>query len=223
MAEESPPSSRRAPVQPGEVVGGKYRVERVLGAGGMGGVVAARHLQLGKVVAIKILRGGALILGANRSRFEREGRVLAALTSEHIAKVHDVGRLATGEPFLVMDLLEGETLGDRLRREGRIPAQDLVTFVLQACEGLAEAHAVGVIHRDLKPDNLFICRRVDDTESIKVLDFGISKAGEGPVNITLAGLVGTPAYMAPEQLDAPSTVDARADVWSIGALLYEGL
>ncbi len=220
---EGPASGRRTPVMPGEILGGKYKVVRVLGAGGMGVVVAARHVQLGKTVAIKILRGDALILGVNRARFEREGRVLASLTSEHVAKVHDVGALATGEPYLVMDLLEGETLGDRIRKHGHMPPEEVVTLVLQACEGLAEAHAVGVIHRDLKPDNLFICKRVDDTEIVKVLDFGISKATEAAGNITVAGLVGTPAYMAPEQLDAPSTVDARADVWSIGALMYEAI
>jgi urea transport system substrate-binding protein len=220
---EDVPSGRPALVRPGDTLGGKYKVTRVIGSGGMGVVVAARHAQLGKLVAIKVVRAEALLHGPNRARFEREGRVLATLTSEHVAKVHDVGHLATGEPFFVMDLLEGETLGDRVRRLGRLPCEETVAFVLQACEGLAEAHAAGIIHRDLKPDNLFICRHLDETESVKILDFGISKATGATGPTTVTGVVGTPAYMAPEQIDAPGSVDARADVWSLGALMYEAL
>jgi urea transport system substrate-binding protein len=204
------------------VLGGKYEITRILGAGAMGVVVEAKHLQLGKLVAIKVVRSAALVVGANRERFEREGRILAALSSEHVARVHDVGRLASGEPFLVMDLLQGETLGARLAATGTLDPALLVGFVLQACEALAEAHAAGIIHRDLKPDNLFLCVHKDGRETVKLLDFGISKAGEGPA-LTNAAPIGTPAYMAPEQLDAPALVDGRADVWGLGAILYEGL
>jgi serine/threonine-protein kinase len=211
-------------VAPGDIVGEKYEVLRVLGSGGMGIVVAARHVQLGRMVAIKLLRRDMFARERSRARFEREGRVLATLVSEHVAKVHDIGTLETGEPFIVMELLEGETLGHRLRRIERLTVNDAVTIALHACEALAEAHAAGVVHRDLKPDNIFICKRLDDTEIVKLIDFGISKAGEEEASITMGSeLIGTPAYTAPEQLDAPGTVDARADVWSLGAVLYESL
>ncbi len=212
------------PVRPGDVIAEKYMVVRVLASGGMGVVVAARHRQLHRVVAIKFLRAGMSARDGVVARFEREGRLIAGLTGEHIARVFDFGRLESGEPFIVMELLDGETLGDRMRRLGKIPAQEAVTFMLQACDGLAEAHAAGIIHRDLKPDNLFVCKRIDETEAIKIIDFGISKAREGSATITQAtDMIGTPAYMAPEQFEAPGSVDERADVWSLGAVLYEAL
>ena len=217
-------TKRSLPVRPGDVVAEKYLVIRVLAAGGMGVVVAARHRQLHRVVAIKFLREGMSAREGVVARFEREGRVIAGLTGEHVAKVFDFGRLASGEPFIVMELLEGETLGDRMRRLGRLPVVDAVDFVLQACDGLAEAHAAGIIHRDLKPQNLFIARRLDETESIKLIDFGISKARESIATLTHdSDVIGTPAYMAPEQFEAPGSVDERADVWSLGAVLYEAL
>jgi urea transport system substrate-binding protein len=216
--------SDRLPVRPGDVIAEKYLVIRVLASGGMGVVVAARHRQLHRVVAIKFLREGMSAREGVVARFEREGRLIAGLTGEHVARVFDFGRLASGEPFIVMELLEGETVGDRLRRVGSLPPAEAVSFALQACDGLAEAHAAGIIHRDLKPQNLFICRRLDDTESIKIIDFGISKAREAPMTLTQeADVIGTPAYMAPEQFESPGSVDERADVWSLGALLYEAL
>ena len=218
------PSNRGLPVRPGDVIAEKYLVIRVLASGGMGVVVAARHRQLHRVVAIKFLREGMSSKEGVVARFEREGRVIASLQGEHVAKVFDFGRLASGEPFIVMELLEGETLGDRMKRVARMPALEVVSFVLQACDGLAEAHAAGVIHRDLKPQNLFICKKLDDTESIKLIDFGISKARESATTLTHdADVIGTPAYMAPEQFEAPMGVDGRADVWSLGAVLYEAL
>jgi urea transport system substrate-binding protein len=216
--------SSRLPLRPGDVIAEKYLVIRVLASGGMGVVVAARHRQLHRVVAIKFLREGMAAREGVVARFEREGRLIAGLTGEHVAKVFDFGRLATGEPFIVMELLEGETVGDRIRRLGALRAAEAVSFALQACDGLAEAHAAGIIHRDLKPQNLFICKRIDDTESIKIIDFGISKAREAPMTLTQeADVIGTPAYMAPEQFECPGSVDERADVWSMGALLYEAL
>jgi urea transport system substrate-binding protein len=212
------------PVRPGDVIAEKYMVIRVLASGGMGVVVAARHRQLHRVVAIKFLRAGMSARDGVVARFERAGRLIAGLTGEHIARVFDFGRLESGEPFIVMELLEGETLGDRMRRVGKLPVAEAVTFILQSCDGLAEAHAAGIIHRDLKPDNLFVCKRLDGTESIKIIDFGISKAREGASTITQAtDMIGTPAYMAPEQFEAPASVDERADVWSLGAVLYEAL
>jgi len=217
-------TDRGLPIRPGDVIAEKYMVVRVLASGGMGVVVAARHRQLHRVVAIKFLRAGMSARDGVVARFEREGRTIAGLTGEHIARVFDFGRLDSGEPFIVMELLEGETLGDRVRRLGKLPVGEAVSFVLQACDGLAEAHAAGIIHRDLKPDNLFVSKRIDETESIKIIDFGISKARESAATITQAtDMIGTPAYMAPEQFESPNSVDERADVWSLGALLYEAL
>jgi len=212
-------------VRAGDVIADKYLVVRIIASGGMGVVVAARHRQLQRSVAIKFLRADIVARGGMLARFEREARIIAGLTSEHVAKVFDVGRLPSGEPYMVMELLDGETLGERMHRAGRLPAGEAVSYILEACDGLAEAHSAGVIHRDLKPDNLFICKRKDDSESVKLIDFGISKGGgEAETKITHAtDVVGTPAYMAPEQFETPGSVDARADVWSLGVVLYEAL
>ncbi len=213
-----------SPVQTGDVIADKYMVVRVLAAGGMGIVVAARHQQLGRMVAIKLLREGMSSRGDMLARFEREARIVAGLTGEHVAQVFDVGRLPSGEPFIVMELLDGETLGERLRRVGKLAVSEVATFLLQACDGLAEAHAAGVVHRDLKPANIFVSRRVDGSETVKLLDFGISKVRESASALThTVDMIGTPAYMAPEQLEDPASVDVRADVWSLGAVLYEAL
>jgi urea transport system substrate-binding protein len=212
-----------SPVRPGDLIADKYLVVRVLGIGGMGVVVAARHRQLERTVAIKFLRAGVAARSGMLARFEREARVIAGLKSEHVAEVFDVGRLPSGEPYMVMELLEGETLGSRVGREGKLPVETAVSYVLEACDGLAEAHAAGIIHRDIKPDNLFICRRLDETEAIKIIDFGISKADESATITHGADFVGTPAYMAPEQFGSPGQVDVRADVWSLGVVLYEAL
>jgi urea transport system substrate-binding protein len=211
-------------VNPGDTIADKYIVTGVIASGGMGMVVAARDRQLQRMVAIKLLREGMAAREGTLARFEREGRVVARLTGEHIAKVFDFGRLKSGEPFIVMELLDGETLGDRIRAHAKLRPEEAVHFLLQTCEGLAEAHGAGIIHRDLKPDNLFIARRVDQTESIKIIDFGISKVQEGLGQVTIGSdMIGTPAYMAPEQLDAPGGVDERADIWSLGAVLYKAL
>ena len=213
-----------SPVFPGDVIAEKYLVVRILATGGMGVVVAARHRQLQRAVAIKFLRAEIWAMGGMLARFEREARIVAGLSSEHVAKVFDVGRLPSGEPFMVMELLDGETLGERVRRQTTLPRVEAVSYILQACEGLAEAHAAGIIHRDLKPDNLFIAKRLDETEAIKIIDFGISKARESSAVLTQStDMIGSPAYMAPEQLDTPTNVDSRADVWSLGVVLYEAL
>jgi urea transport system substrate-binding protein len=215
-------SARTSPVAPGDIIAGKYVVTGVLASGGMGVVVSARDKHLDRLVAIKLLREGMAARDGVLARFEREGRLIAALTGEHIAKVFDFGRLASGEPFFVMELLEGETVGERCRRIGKLPVTEAVNFLLQTCEGLAEAHATGIVHRDLKPDNLFIAKRLDGTETIKIIDFGISKVRENLGHVTVGSdMIGTPAYMAPEQLEAPQGVDERADIWSLGAVLYK--
>ena len=213
----------------GSVVDGKYRVDEVLGRGAMGVVVAATHLQLGERVALKFLRYRAKA-GVNddfQSRFRREARVSAKLRNEHITRVIDVGVWREHVPYMVMDYLAGTDLRDVMKSTGAMPIGTALEYAVQVCEGIAEAHANGVVHRDLKPSNLFVTKRPDGSDLIKILDFGISKwsVGEAGVDeLTQTGVVlGSPKYMAPEQLFGSSEVDARADVWSVGAIVYEML
>ncbi|MCC6645775.1 MAG: serine/threonine protein kinase [Polyangiaceae bacterium] len=212
-------------LSPGAVLSGRFRVERVLGQGGMGVVVAAHHLQLDRRVALKFLLPEAVKSEVVLARFLREARTAARLQGEHVARVIDVGTLDEGTPFLVMEYLEGRDLADTLKLRGALPQDEAVTYVLQACEALAEAHAAGIVHRDLKPANLFLARRPDGTAAVKVLDFGISKASMyDSVDAALtreSAMMGSPAYMSPEQLRSARDVDHRTDVWSLGVVLYE--
>ncbi|WP_438010167.1 protein kinase [Sorangium sp. So ce321] len=217
-----------APVAEGQILSGKYRVERILGQGGMGVVVAALHEQLHQRVAIKLLHPGAN--AEMVERFVREARAAVRLKSEHVARVLDVGTLETGAPFMVMEYLEGSDLQQTLRERGPLELEEAVGYVLEACEAIAEAHAAGIIHRDLKPANLFLARGADGSGMVKVLDFGISKAlaesssagGEPELGLTKTAMVlGSPLYMAPEQMRSARTVDTRADIWSLGAILYQ--
>jgi serine/threonine protein kinase len=224
-------SQAEAPVRPGDVLAGKYRVEKILGVGGMGVVVAAFHLELEQRVALKFL----LPAGAKRpdfiARFSREARALAKIRSEHVARVMDVGALEDGTPYIMMDYLEGRDLSEVLKQDGPVPVELAVDYVLQACVALAEAHAAGIVHRDLKPSNLFLARQPDGTELLKVLDFGIAKmplkaseeAGEVGVMTTTTDMFGSPRYMSPEQLKSFRDVDARADLWALGVILYESV
>jgi serine/threonine protein kinase len=220
------------PPEPGEVIADKYVIESVVGAGGMGVVVAARHLQLGQQVAIKLLRLNNLEPDRQleaRVRFLREGQAAAALSSDHVVRIHDVGTLESGEPFMVMELLRGEDLAKLLDRQGPAPVPVAVDYVLQACHAVAEAHASGIVHRDLKPSNLFVSLKSDGKAIVKVLDFGISKTTsrgqeEFDGNLTdTRSVVGSPFYMSPEQVRDAKRVDARTDVWSLGMILYEML
>ena len=170
----SPPDSG-AGVEPGQVLAGKYRIERVLGVGGMGVVVAAHHLQLDERVALKFLLPEALHNPEAVARFAREARAAVKIKSEHVARVSDVGQLENGAPYMVMEYLEGSDLSAWLHDRGALPFEQAVDFVLQAGEAIADAHALGIVHRDLKPANLFCVRRSDGQLTIKVLDFGISK------------------------------------------------
>jgi serine/threonine-protein kinase len=214
-----------AGVQPGDVLAGKYRVERVLGAGGMGVVVAARHLVLDERVALKFLRRETLENADAVARFDREARAAVKIKSEHVARIIDVGRLEMGAPYIVMEYLEGGDLAAWLQQRGALDIEQAVEFVLQACEAIAEAHALGIIHRDLKPSNLFCVRRADDVLSVKVLDFGISKVtGPSQVDASMTrttAVVGSPVYMSPEQLQSSRGVDVRTDIWSLGIILFE--
>ena len=212
-------------VAPGDVLAGKYRVERIIGKGGMGMVVAAVNLGLDKRVALKFLLPEVAQNPELVARFDREARAASRIESEHVAKVLDVGKLETGAPFMVMEYLEGSDLAQFVKARGALPGSDAIEFVLQACEALAEAHVAGIVHRDLKPANLFLTSRADGSPSIKVLDFGISKialaSDQGQGMTQTSALMGSPNYMAPEQLRSARNVDARTDIWSLGIILHE--
>ncbi|MBX3209746.1 MAG: protein kinase [Labilithrix sp.] len=219
-AASTPP---RLPVREGDLLAGKYAVERVLGAGGMGVVVAARHTQLDQRFALKFLLPAACEAPGAIARFLREGKAAARITSEHVARVVDTGVLDDGSPYLVMEYLEGADLGVVTEERGRIPAAEAIEYVLQACEAIVEAHQLGIVHRDLKPANLFLARRKDGSPLVKVLDFGISKADEGSQTqlTSTSMLMGSPRYMSPEQMVSAKDVDARTDVWALGVILFE--
>jgi serine/threonine protein kinase len=213
-------------VNPGDILLEKYRVERVLGQGGMGVVVAARHVDLGELFAIKFLLPAALQHAQAVERFVREARAAAKLKGEHIAKVYDVGRLPDGRPYMALEYLDGTDLKEIVEKRGAVPIPEAVALVVQACEALSEAHRLGIVHRDLKPANLFVIRRPNGTPCVKVLDFGISKqlTPDDPEQheLTKTGMiVGSPFYMSPEQMTRAKEVDARSDIWSLGCVLYE--
>jgi serine/threonine-protein kinase len=212
------------PVSPGDVLAGKYRVERVLGAGGMGVVVSALHLELDERVAVKFLLPEVAAANADAAqRFLREARAACRIKSEHVARVIDVGRLESGAPYMVMEYLEGCDLGELGERE-TLSIEDAVDYLIQACHAMAEAHAVGIVHRDLKPANLFLVERPDGTRAVKVLDFGISKTTSeiGDASLTrTSSMMGSPLYMSPEQMRSARDVDARTDIWALGVVLYQ--
>jgi len=216
-----------AGIQPGQVLLGKYRIERVLGMGGMGVVVAATHISLEERVAIKFLLPHALQNAEATARFLREARSAVRIKSEHVARVTDVGQLENGSPYMIMEYLDGADLGVLTKQRGALPIEEAVEYLLQACEAIAEAHALGIVHRDLKPANLFVATRADGTPSVKVLDFGISKVtGMGNSGADLGmtkttAVMGSPLYMSPEQMASAKDVDARTDIWALGAILYE--
>jgi serine/threonine protein kinase len=213
-------------LSPGYEFAGKYRVERVIGRGGMGVVVAARRLHLDDVVAVKFLLAEQCKRPDMLERFLREGRAAVKIKSERVARVFDVDSLPDGAPYIVMELLEGEDLQTRIRKGGALSVRAAADLVLQACEALAEAHTLGMIHRDLKPANLFLVRGPDGEDAVKVLDFGISKLRSEGMEAALTAaheLMGSPAYMAPEQIASASDVDGRSDIWSLGIILYQAL
>jgi serine/threonine protein kinase len=213
------------PIVVGQIVAQKYRVDRFIGQGGMGVVVAGFHLELDQPVAIKFLVSEAGLESEGVERFRREARAAAKIHSEHVARVFDIGLLDERVPYMVMELLNGSDLEHELERRGALPVAEAVGYALQAIDAVAEAHSVGIVHRDLKPTNLFLAARADGTRLVKVLDFGISKSlGSGrqrEVALTRsAAFVGSPLFMAPEQMRSARDVDARADVWALGAILY---
>jgi serine/threonine-protein kinase len=207
--------------KPGDVLGGKYELVRMLGSGGMGAVFEARHVRLGQAVAIKFLKPELVSDQDHVARFAREGRAAARMRSQHAARVFDVDTTPAGIPYMVIELLDGHDLQEELRSRGKLPVEEAVDIVLQACSAMAEAHLLGIVHRDLKPANLFSCSKTSG-RLIKVLDFGVSKLVEDELAHTTAPSVtlGTPHYMSPEQITAAKDVDSQSDIWSLGVILY---
>ena len=222
----SPLPEEGLPVQVGSVVTGRFRIERLLGVGGMGCVFEAHHLQLNRPVALKFMLPQYARDRTAVDRFVREARAAVRLVTEHVGRVLDLGALDDGCPFLIMELLAGETVEQRLAREGPFPAPVAIDVVQQLLLALGEAHGLGIVHRDLKPANLFLARRANGTEVVKVLDFGIAKSIHPDIEAGLSAtsrqmLLGSPLYMAPEQLSPGQPVDARVDLWAVGCTLYQ--
>lgn len=215
-------------LSPGEIVADKYLIDSIVGAGGMGIVYLARHLQLGGRLALKFLSAQCLDSPEGIERFRREAQTAARLDSEHVVRVFDVGTHTNGLPYMVMEYLEGRDLGRIIQDSGSLPIDVTASLLVQACSALDEAHRHGIIHRDLKPSNLFCIRRSDGSLSIKVVDFGISKvsgdAADLEKGITITGhIIGSPSYMSPEQMKTPNRIDNRSDIWQLGVVLYECL
>jgi serine/threonine-protein kinase len=219
-------------VRAGDIIAGKFQIERVLGEGGMGYVVAARHLQLGQMVALKFMREDVMT-EEYRARFLREARNTVRLKSKHVSRVLDVGSLENDLPYMVMEYLEGTDLSELLQQRGPFPPAEACDYLIQACEAIAEAHGYGIIHRDLKPANLFLTHGSGGEPVVKVLDFGVSKAIGilGDANDSLehradsmltkaTDLLGSPSYMSPEQLLSSRDADSGSDVWSLGVILF---
>ena len=211
--------------KPGHLLAGKYRVDGAIGRGGMGVVAAGHQLSLDRPVAIKFLRQA--LAGTARQRFTREAMAIARMQSEHVVRVFDAGE-EDGVPFIVMERLVGNDLAAELER-GPLRPEVAVSYLREACEAIAEAHSVGIVHRDLKPSNLFIAEGANGRRIVKVLDFGVSKwlgsapDEETPLSTADHGLVGTPAYVSPEQLATPGAVDGRTDLWALGVVLFQCL
>lgn len=212
----------------GDVIAGKYRIEREIGRGGMGVVFAALHVDLDQLIAVKILHEYAAYDQGAISRLLREARAAAKISSSHVVRVMDVGAFPEGGAYIAMELLEGRDLADVLREKGPIPFAEAIDYLVEACDAVAAAHAAGIVHRDLKPANLFLTDGADGISTIKVLDFGVSKivpkAGQA-VNsgeLTQTGQIfGSPNYMSPEQLRSATDVDGRTDIWALGVVFYE--
>ncbi|MBS2013275.1 MAG: serine/threonine protein kinase [Deltaproteobacteria bacterium] len=226
MPNPSQPSGGTTRFEPGATLGGKFRIERVLGEGGMGTVVEATNIRLDERVALKLLRADAERSAETVEAFTREVRAASKLRSEHVARVLDVGEDPSFGPYMVMELLEGSTLQDVLKSTGRLSPQRAIEYCIMACEALSEAHARGIVHRDIKPGNLFVVRGPSGRPIVKVLDFGIATVTlPGPIpegsSSTGRAAHGSPHYLSPEQLRSPDAVGPRADVWAVGCVLFE--
>lgn len=226
---ERMPSNHESDPLIGMVLAGKYRIDREVGRGGMATVYEARHVKLGKRVAVKVLNSELVAASGLVERFLREARAAAAIESPHICGMHDVDKLDDGRPFLVMDFLDGESLFQRLEKVRRFEPEDVVRIFTQLCRGLQKAHNAGIVHRDLKPENVFLAKNDEGEEVAKIVDFGLAKfydAGEGGTEkrLTRDGVIfGTPLYMSPEQVVGDGKVDHRSDLWAMGCMAYECL
>ncbi len=227
-AEDPRPTVRGDPdrtankIHVGQAFAGKYRVESILGSGGMGTVLRANQTELDRRVAIKVMHAELLTIGDSAKRFSLEARATAALRSKHTVRILDIDRLPSGVPFIVMELLDGRDLATLVSDDGPIPFDTALTYMLQACDAIEEAHENGIVHRDIKPNNVFLTKE----GIVKVVDFGLAKALHAPssgadsVNTKTNMLIGSPHYMPPEQIRSSKDVDERADVWALGATLY---
>jgi len=223
MSDDSLPQSESTPAV-GNIVDGRYRIDSLHAEGGMSTVFRATHLLLERPVAFKVVSAEVMAVPGCAARFLREARAATQLRNDHIVQVFDVGVLESGAPYMVMEWLEGGDLAQLLVEQGALPLETAIEYVLQVCETLAEVHGRGIIHRDLKPSNLFVTTGPDGSPHIKLLDFGVSKmmiGGEGD-RITQTGTVlGSPSYMAPEQMGSAESADERTDVWGAGTVLFE--
>ncbi len=230
-AAEVPPSEQPSSSGPiGRVINGRYKIKRLLGEGGMGGVYEGEHLEIGKRVAIKLVHALHARDPHIAARIKQEARSTGAIESENIVQVFDAGEDVDLGIFLVMEMLKGEDLGSLLARKGRISPMAAATMVIQAAQGLSRAHAAGIVHRDLKPANIFLSTRDDGTSLVKLVDFGIAKlvrdanrAQEAPGLTRVGMVIGTPQYMSPEQAQGLPTVDHKTDIYSLGAVLFEAI
>jgi serine/threonine-protein kinase len=205
---------------------GRYRIDSLLGAGGMGVVYAATHLELGVPLALKIIHPALVNSPEARARFCLEARAGAALRSPHTLRIYDAGLLGSEECFIVMERLEGQNLQELVRERGPLPVDVAVNYVLQACTGLAEAHSIGLVHRDIKPENLFLAQQGGGAPIIKLMDFGVARwrraGSRGSARLTNPrSTVGSPCYQSPEQMQNAADVDERADIWALGLVLFE--
>jgi eukaryotic-like serine/threonine-protein kinase len=209
-------------LEPGSIFIDKYKIERQIGEGGMGKVFLATHVQLADQVAIKVLHREMTTRTDLVDRFLREARASVKLKTEHVVRILDADRSPDGLPYIVMEYLDGSDLNAMFHRRGALPIGEVVDYMLQTCEAMAEAHAQALVHRDIKPANLFVAQRSDGTPLVKVLDFGISKTLDRELQLTSSqAMLGTPAYMSPEQLRASRDVDTRTDLWSLGVVMFE--
>ncbi len=215
-----------AEVRPGTILDQKYRIEHSITEGGMGAVYAARHVQLGMKLAVKVILPGLVEENEAIRRFGREARAAAKITNDHVVRILDVGELQSGAPYMVMEFLEGQNGAGYLEEHAPLSIDDVIDFGVQACTAVAAAHALGIIHRDLKPSNLVFVPRPSGRPLVKVLDFGLSKIvspdGHESANLTKSGWgLGSPAYASPEQWRDSRNADKRSDIWALGVILYE--